>query len=564
MTMYVIYAAIAVIAVLFVIGMIFRKNIYKEVDKLDDWKNTILNRDIPSEIGKVKNLHMSGETEEKFELWRSEWDEIVGGILPNIEEQLFDIEEAATKYRFKKAKELIALTTDRLNGIETQLQVMVEEINQLVTSAEQNSTEIGSVKDQFHIVMQQVLKKRGSLGVTVETFDEKLAHTKQLLEDFDQATEEGSYLKAREYLREAKEEVDLVRLSVEKVPALLVQLKTTIPQEVRQLILGIEDMEKSGYYLEPFALMSKIESITNENEQLLADISSLEEIEAIEEKAAEVTAQLDQLYEVLETEVEAKQEVANAVPTMKEQVEQVDEQLTLLMEETTQVQLSYRLAEEEISFQEKVKKQLNELMHQLQLIVDVSENNSQTYTSILDMVEEWMEKIKQIQLDIDKGKQALNDLRQDELDAKEKLIELRQKLLESKRILQKSNIPGLPKEAVDHLDESETKVITAARQLEQVPLEMGRVNVLVEEALSCVEENEQLIKDTIESAQLAERVIQFANRYRNKSERTRSGLIEAEELFRQYEYTEAIECAYQAVKEFDPSIVEKVSEQYTA
>ncbi|MCM3487748.1 septation ring formation regulator EzrA [Alkalihalophilus marmarensis] len=564
MTMYVIYAAIAVIAVLFVIGMIFRKNIYKEVDKLDDWKNTILNRDIPSEIGKVKNLHMSGETEEKFELWRSEWDEIVGGILPNIEEQLFDIEEAATKYRFKKAKELIALTTDRLNGIETQLQVMVEEINQLVTSAEQNSTEIGSVKDQFHIVMQQVLKKRGSLGVTVETFDEKLAHTKQLLEDFDQATEEGSYLKARDYLREAKEEVDLVRLSVEKVPALLVQLKTTIPQEVRQLILGIEDMEKSGYYLEPFALMSKIESITNENEQLLADISSLEEIEAIEEKAAEVTAQLDQLYEVLETEVEAKQEVAKAVPTMKEQVEQVDEQLTLLMEETTQVQLSYRLAEEEISFQEKVKKQLNELMHQLQLIVDVSENNSQTYTSILDMVEEWMEKIKQIQLDIDKGKQALNDLRQDELDAKETLIELRQKLLESKRILQKSNIPGLPKEAVDHLDESETKVITAARQLEQVPLEMGRVNVLVEEALSCVEENEQLIKDTIESAQLAERVIQFANRYRNKSERTRSGLIEAEEMFRQYEYTEAIECAYQAVKEFDPSIVEKVSEQYTA
>jgi septation ring formation regulator len=562
--MYVIYAAIAVIAVLFVIGMIFRKNIYKEVDKLDDWKNTILNRDIPSEIGKVKNLHMSGETEEKFELWRSEWDEIVGGILPNIEEQLFDIEEAATKYRFKKAKELIALTTDRLNGIETQLQVMVEEINQLVTSAEQNSTEIGSVKDQFHIVMQQVLKKRGSLGVTVETFDEKLAHTKQLLEDFDQATEEGSYLKARDYLREAKEEVDLVRLSVEKVPALLVQLKTTIPQEVRQLILGIEDMEKSGYYLEPFALMSKIESITNENEQLLADISSLEEIEAIEEKAAEVTAQLDQLYEVLETEVEAKQEVAKAVPTMKEQVEQVDEQLTLLMEETTQVQLSYRLAEEEISFQEKVKKQLNELMHQLQLIVDVSENNSQTYTSILDMVEEWMEKIKQIQLDIDKGKQALNDLRQDELDAKETLIELRQKLLESKRILQKSNIPGLPKEAVDHLDESETKVITAARQLEQVPLEMGRVNVLVEEALSCVEENEQLIKDTIESAQLAERVIQFANRYRNKSERTRSGLIEAEEMFRQYEYTEAIECAYQAVKEFDPSIVEKVSEQYTA
>jgi septation ring formation regulator len=564
MTMYVIYATIVVLAVLFTIGMVFRKNIYKEVDKLDDWKNTILNRDIPSEIGKVKNLHMSGETEEKFELWRNEWDEVVGVILPDIEEKLFDIEEYAAKYRFKKAKDIISLTNERLNGIETQLQLMVEEINQLVSSAEQNSTEIGSVREQSQSLQQTLLNKRGSLGVTVTTFDTRMDRSRELLDAFDKATDEGSYLKAREHLSEAKSEIEALSAYIEVVPKLLVQIKTTVPQELRQLIQGIHDMEKTGYNLESFAFFPKIESISKQNDELLGKVATLDGIDIIEEKINNLLAQIDQMYEMLEVEVEAKQKVAQSIPEMREYVAQVDEQLILLMEETTQVQLSYRLAEEEITFQEIIKKKLNELMTQLQVIVDVSENKSQTYTSILDMVEEWREQVKQIQVDIDKGKQALYDLRQDELKAKETLSQLRQKMLESKRLLQKSNIPGLPKDAVDHLEESEEKLILAAKQLEQVPLEMGRVNVLVEEALACVEENESKMREIVESAQLAERVIQFANRYRNRSEKARIGLIQAEEMFREYEYEEAIECAYQAVKEYDPSIVERVSEQTTA
>ena len=52
-------------------------------------------------MSKIKHLKMTGETEEFFERWREEWDEIVTAHLPKVEELLYDAEENADKYRFK-------------------------------------------------------------------------------------------------------------------------------------------------------------------------------------------------------------------------------------------------------------------------------------------------------------------------------------------------------------------------------------------------------------------------------------------------------------------------------
>ena len=50
---------------------------------------------------------MNGQTEERFDRWRSIWDDIVSDCsLPDLEELLFDAEEHIDKYHFKKAKEI--------------------------------------------------------------------------------------------------------------------------------------------------------------------------------------------------------------------------------------------------------------------------------------------------------------------------------------------------------------------------------------------------------------------------------------------------------------------------
>ncbi len=154
-----IYIGLAILLILFVLGMFLRRGIYKDVDKLEEWKNKLLNQSIPEEIAKVKKLQMAGETEEKFELWRNDWDEIAGVILPDIEENLFDIEEYANKYRFRKAKEIVTLAEKRMKGIEDQLEVMVAEIQELVNSEAKNRNEITEVEASYRQLQSELLKK---------------------------------------------------------------------------------------------------------------------------------------------------------------------------------------------------------------------------------------------------------------------------------------------------------------------------------------------------------------------------------------------------------------------
>ncbi|KMK77837.1 septation ring formation regulator EzrA [Alkalihalobacillus pseudalcaliphilus] len=554
--MIVLYSLIAILVSAFLVGMFFRKRIHQEVDRLEDWKNKILNRSIPEEIGRVKNLHMSGETEEKFELWRNEWDDIVGVILPDIEEELFNIEEFASKYRFKRAKELINHIEQRLKGIDDQLQSMLADVNHFVESEEKNRKEIGAIREKYEVLEKDLLRKRGSFGLAIERLDQNLMEVKQGLATFDQATADGNYLMARSTLEEVHTNLEKSAYKMEQLPSILVQLQATIPSECKNLRIGIKEMEDSGYYLKSLNFENRIQAIENELNDHLKQVKELQ-LDGIEDSLVNKQEQIEQMYLTLEEEVDAKKLVLEELPGEQKRLLELDQKLQDLMTETNHVQLSYRITDEELKAQDKVRKKLQDATKQIHVIVDVAEHEKQTFTSIQEMLEKWKALITQVGEEMDKAKEKLDMLREDEWKAKETVTELRQILIDNKRLIRKSNIPGLPLHILEKLKQGEEMVHKTTEQLEQVPLEMGRVNALIKDAVAMIADNETLIKETIEQAELAERLIQFGNRYRSTSGQVSSGLNEAEQLFRSYHYEEAIELTIQILRPIDPSIEQR-------
>ncbi|TSB48066.1 septation ring formation regulator EzrA [Alkalicoccobacillus porphyridii] len=560
---YLIITILALVVIAYIFGMYIRKNVYKDVDKLEEKKNGIMSRPIPEEIAKVKQLQMAGETEQKFELWRNDWDEIIGQIMPDVEETLFDIEEYANKYQIKKAKELARTTTDRLESIDTQLDIMVDEIEQLVTSEQKNRAEIGELREKYSSLSSELLKKRGSFNEAIQKLDENMDIVKKGLNSFDEATKEGSYLQARQELLSLKETLLDVEIQAERIPKLMVQIRTTIPGEIKNLEAGIADMQEKGYQLEPLVLEPKLQEMKKEADDILKDLENLQ-TEKAEERINSIHQQIEQIYDTLDEEVQSKQQTLEKLPHLKHQLELTGKALHKLLQELSHVQQSYRLSKEDVDSQEGLSKQMTEMSKQLQVIVDVTENEKQTFTSIFEMVKEWEGRLQELTEQIKQSSGKLYELREEEMKAKETISRLRAVMLEGKRVLRKSNIPGLPARALERLEEGDQQIQEAVDLLNQVPLEMIHVNEKVENAISIIEENDELISETIKSAQLAERVIQYSNRYRNRSEETRGLLNQAERLFRHYEYDEAIECAVRAVEPFEKGVVERVSEHVSA
>lgn len=557
MLQYLIYGLLIVILAIVIYGAISRKRIYNEVDRLEAWKIKIMNKPVTDEIAKIKGLNMSGETEKKFETWRNEWDEILTFKLPNLEEKLFDVEEAANKYKFIKAKNLAESIKNELEEIEQSLKVMMEDVNSLVHSEEDNRQQIDEIAAFFKELKKYYSANKGTLGTTAYTFEKRIQEIEKSFISFDTATKEGNYFEAREILMMMKEEIANEKWKMEEVPKLLVQIESEIPSQLEEITQGIREMEEDGYVLDHFSFKDDIKAL---KKQLLKLLPFIEEgnIAAANIPIADIYKEVEQIYETLEQEVLAKQFVAYEISTIKDATRDLYDRFDNFKTEVENVKLSYRIPEEELKTQLKLDKQIKELVNKLKVIEDITINKKQSYIAIKSTIENFKEELLERQNTLEKCDQTLKSLRKDELRAKETLKHLREKTRQAQRLIKKSNIPGLPEEILNRIQEAEQSLSEANIKMEEIPLVMEEVQEAMEQALQKVNDIYDLISLTIEQALAAERIIQYGNRFRSDYPFIHERLVEAEECFRLYEYEEALEVAYKAIEQVDPTVLKKI------
>src|SRR5699024_8641086 len=92
------------IIVITIVALIIGKKMYEQADYYEDLKVDIMNRNVAGELGRVKALQREGDTKDRFEHWKNEWDTILGEDMADVEELLYDTEKAADRYNFPGAK----------------------------------------------------------------------------------------------------------------------------------------------------------------------------------------------------------------------------------------------------------------------------------------------------------------------------------------------------------------------------------------------------------------------------------------------------------------------------
>lgn len=143
-----------------IICLILRKRVYDTVDRLEGWKMDIMDRNVASQLGRIKRLNLTGETQEKFELWKDRWESILTKELPDIEEYLFDAEEAADRYRFSKGKKTLNEAEQILESIEKDIEKLVKEVDGLLESEEISRKEIEEHQPTLKVLRKEISQNR--------------------------------------------------------------------------------------------------------------------------------------------------------------------------------------------------------------------------------------------------------------------------------------------------------------------------------------------------------------------------------------------------------------------
>lgn len=552
-----IIGGIVILLCLFLAGHFLKKKYYKETDKLEAWKIDIMNRPILEEMSKVKQLNMTGQTEELFERWRNEWDDIVTVKLPDIEEQLFDAEEVIDNYRFNKAKAIHLSIEANLREIEKKLETLLAELNNLVGSEEKNRTEIEELKEMYRDSKKILLAHRHSFGRAEARLEQQLLELGTLQQEFYEKTENGNYLEAREIILVIHDTLNKIKHHMDIIPDLLVECLSKIPSQLSELKDGYKEMLEQGYILEHIQLEKEIKNI-EKNLELYLEYIEKTEINDVLQGVDEIRESLEVLYDLLEKEVHAKHYLETNIDDSYTILTSVKEANERLKKEIQHIQQSYHLHESKLEDHYNLDKNLNNLFKRFELLEHKLDNGIAAHTVLSEELKNIKRELDEISNEQSLFFERLYTLRKDELAAREKVKELSKKISETLRLVSKSNLPGLSEEYRYLMEDARESIQSVRLKLEEKPLDIPAVKQYLEDAEFAVEKMTISTKELIETVHMAERVIQYGNRYRSRYPSIEKGLKEAEALFRSYDYKSALEQAATSIEEIDKDALKKI------
>lgn len=548
---------ILVIIVLIILGLILRKRVYDEVDRLEVWKMDIMNRRVTTELQRVKALNLSGETQQKFETWKETWDRILTRDLPDIEEFLLDAEESADRFRMPSAKKNLLAVEKTLTGIELMIEEMYAELDDLLDSEKQSRKEVMEVQPKIKELRNLLLQNRHLYGNAEQRFEKEINEQQDLLEHFYSMIDEGNYYEARQIVNTLRDNLTVLFEKIEDFPIIYKKCKREVPDQIHQLLSGIKEMKEEGYRIEHHNLEKELTTYQKQlTEQVLVlekkDVTDLHFLlQSIEERISEI-------YLLLEKEAQAKTYVEKHITYFETLIKEVVTDFDATNEEVTNLQQTYYLEESDLELYANLEKWIHQLERQYQQVNNAIEVDKETYVSLRDQIETSYQDLKKLQESHQEFKDQVRTIRKDEIEAKKSIRVLKRELFDTTRKIQKSNLPGIPSFVWNLLDEATERSDQVIEKLAKQPLDMGEVSHALKEAETAVRGVIEQTNGLIEQAYLVELVIQYSNRYRSKYPLLAAKLTEAENFFRDFAYEEALDTASQALEDVEPNALRRL------
>lgn len=548
---------ILVLIVLIIVGLFFRKTIYDQVDKLEAWKMDIMNRNVSGELQRVKVLRLSGEAQTMFERWKEKWDQILTRDMPDLEEHLFDAEEAADRFKITTAKKSLVTVEKILNDTEKSIENMFNELNDLLDSEKESKQIALELQPRIKELRNKLFHDLHAYGEAEKRFDSEIRHQKNQLDLFYQHTEEGNYYQARVLIEQIKAEFEALTERIDIFPAIYRRCRIELPDQITQLKNGIDQMNRDGYQIEHHNFNKEL---INMEELLKNYVDKMVETDdaTVFEYVATVDERINEIYIILEDESKARVYVNKHLENFKTLISEAVDEFEETDEEVHNLQKTYYIEERDLELYANLQKWIHQLERQHQKISQDIETGELTYSSIKDELESSYQDLQKLKKSHEEFKEQIQMIRKDELEAKEKLDGLKKKLFEINRSLEKSNLPGIPSSTWNRIEEAEEKCTVVLAKLAEEPLDIGKVNRYLEDATASVESLIEKADRMIEQVYLIERIIQYSNRYRSQYPVLGLKLSEAEQMFREYKYDEALEVVSESLEEVEPGALQRL------
>ncbi|HAJ69746.1 MAG: hypothetical protein L0J41_02785 [Alkalibacterium sp.] len=560
----IIILSIIVLAILIYTFTYFtRKKHYERIDELDQSKKEKYTK-IPSEkLLSLDKMMITGQSKEVADNVITDINVIEVEKLPIVESHLFDAEQATDRYRFNQSSQSELKAEQLLKEIEQSIVKATQKMDELLQREQANLRNIDSIKKRYHKVRKELLAKSFTFGESINRLEDELGTMEKLFTSFSDLTASGDHEEARKIVNQLENQLNQMAELMVSIPEINNKIENDYEEQLKEIEHAYESLiEKKYKFPENIDIKQKIANLTNEIKHLKDLLAELE-LEKIETEQLEVENNIDELYEAMEKEINAKkalEKLSRKIPKVIYYLLNESKELGLELDRIGQ---SYQLYQQE---NEKYLEMKSKVEEQEALVASLSEkieNNMIAYSVALETLQETFDNLEELSHSFTSLRETLYAYRDKEKEIKNDLEDMELSLREMKRYIQAKNLPGLPD---DYLD----LFFYTTDQLENLSTELARHKLDLEKVIKlyaiCDEDVEHLADKTeeiVDNALLTELTSQRLYRYKEDYPEVIETIKYSESLFLDdYDYETSLKMVREKLEFIEPGAFESVRTLY--
>lgn len=556
-----IFGIILLVTTLYGIRRHTKNKLEKEINELEISKNRIISASILTELNKVKSLINNKYLENQYNNWEKELNQIKKVKLPQLTDEIINIETMVDENKFKEASFAIAQLEMDINVVQNQVDILLENIKEITMSEERNRSTVTNLKIIYREALTKFNKNKNDYKEVINPIELQFENINKLFGAFETAMSQNEYDNVSKIVKALDETIKNIIMVIDEAPTIILMGKIVIPKKISDVRGLYTKLTKSGFNLEYLNLDYNI----NEAEKKLSDIFDRLNVLNLEDSIFDLKTMLDyfdKLFIDFDKEKSSKKIYENGIYSLNEKLTRLNNILKNIYIEIDNLKDTYTFNQEELEVIYEIRKELITCKDDYKLMSDRTRTKSTPYSVLSNECENLSVKLSRIEDNIEIALKNLSSLKEDELRAREQLTEIRNVISESKTKIKSYKLPIIHKKYFVELEESSMALKEIIKELDKKPISIETLNTRVDTGRDLSFKVYNTSNELIKTCAMSEMAIVYANRYRSTYKEIEQGILKSEKEFWKGEYRKSLEIILNVLNLVEPGIHEKLLKAY--
>lgn len=562
MNLIILAIVLGIVVIAYLAIFVMQRATVKKVNILKDRKAQLMSLKVRDELVEGRKLALTGQSLKEYQNLESRFNDVKNNKFLKIDQQANLVLFEARGINFIKTRHELARLEAMVDDTEQTIHDVRNGLVELKKINEAHREAINELKKKYDELRKRLLAENFKFGPANGALDQFLKQLEADYDEFTRLTEAGDHATASDIYEQLAMETTQMEKMMTDIPPLFEKLDKVYVDQLNELAQGHDELVAQGYVFPNDTLQQELQAIDQQRQQVLQLLGDLK-LKEVSEQNGYIERRIDTLYDMMETEITARQQVMKNAKTLSSDLLRLREQNSTLAIELDRLSQSFQFNHKELETRRVLLEQINAAEEQVNHNDDLLESAEMSYSELRAKQEALLKHFSEIEAQQIDMWEKISGLEKAKRSARQLGGEYQQEIENIKHAVERMSLPGLPATYLEYFFAVTNELERLAKSLKADLVDMDEVQRQLNIVSADIDTLKEKTDTIVDQAALTEQLLQYANRYRATNERVAAASEQARMFYeRDYNFGKAMDVLGPALDSVEPGVYEKLVDSY--